>query len=90
MQRIDLWLWHARLARTRTRASALVRAGAVRINKVKTRRPSTGVRPGDVVTLRNEHQVRVCRVEGISDRRLGAAMISRLYTDLLEPVPDAR
>jgi len=31
-QRIDKWLWHARVVRTRTSAAALVDAGQVRLN----------------------------------------------------------
>ena len=31
-QRIDKWLWHARVVRTRTAAAALVNAGNVRLN----------------------------------------------------------
>ena len=31
-QRIDKWLWHARVVRTRTAAAALVERGHVRLN----------------------------------------------------------
>ena len=34
-QRIDKWLWHARVVRTRESAAALVTAGHVRINGAK-------------------------------------------------------
>jgi ribosome-associated heat shock protein Hsp15 len=34
-QRLDKWLWHARVVKARTLAAALVEAGHVRINGVR-------------------------------------------------------
>jgi len=39
-QRIDKWLWHARLARTRSVAAALASAGHVRVNGARVRAPT--------------------------------------------------
>ena len=50
-QRIDKWLWHARMLRTRSAASALVEAGHVRRNGRRITGPSQLVRAGDVITL---------------------------------------
>jgi ribosomal protein S4 len=49
-QRIDRWLWHARLARTRGAAAALVDSGYVRVNGQRVRAASRAVRIGDVIT----------------------------------------
>ena len=37
-QRLDKWLWHARVVKARTSAAALVEAGHVRINGARDRR----------------------------------------------------
>jgi len=47
-QRIDKWLWHARVVRTRSAAAALAEAGFVRVNGTRIEAPSAAVRCGDV------------------------------------------
>lgn len=80
-QRIDKWLWHARLVRTRSAAAALVAAG-VRVSGRRTTVASQPVRIGDVVTLALDRSVKVVRVEGFSERRGDAAAARALYRDL--------
>jgi ribosome-associated heat shock protein Hsp15 len=81
-QRIDRWLWHARLVRTRTAAAALASAGYVRINGTRIDAPSRTVRAGDVVTVALDRVVRILRITGFAERR-GAAPAGRdLYEDL--------
>ena len=81
-QRIDKWLWHARVVRTRSDAAALAAAGLVRLNGKRMTAASQPVRIGDVVTLALDRSVRVLRVEGFCEKR-GAAPIARgLYRDL--------
>jgi ribosome-associated heat shock protein Hsp15 len=87
-QRIDKWLWHARVVRTRSAAAALVEAGLVRINSGRTNAPSRPVRAGDVVTVALDRSVRVLRVAGYTDRRGSAALARSLYEDL-SPAPAA-
>ena len=58
-QRIDKWLWHARMVRTRSAAAALTEAGFVRLNGVRITAPGHAVRKGDVVTLALDRTVRV-------------------------------
>jgi ribosome-associated heat shock protein Hsp15 len=81
-QRIDKWLWHARVVRTRSDAAALAAAGFVRLNGKRMTAASQPVRIGDVVTLALDRSVRVLRVEGFCEKR-GAAPVARaLYRDL--------
>lgn len=72
-QRLDKWLWCARVVRTREAAAALVEAGHVRINGQKTLKPGHGVKPGDVLTIVLDRRVRVLRVTGLAERRGPAA-----------------
>jgi ribosome-associated heat shock protein Hsp15 len=82
-QRIDRWLWHARLVRTRTAAAALADAGYVRINGLRIDAPSRTVRTGDVVTVALDRRVRVLKVTGFAERRGPAATVTSLY-EILE------
>jgi ribosome-associated heat shock protein Hsp15 len=81
-QRIDKWLWHARIVRTRSAAAALVASGHVRVNGVRIVAPAKPVRAGDVVTIALDARVRVLKVADFASRR-GAAEAGRaLYEDL--------
>lgn len=83
-QRIDRWLWHARLVRTRDAAAALASAGYVRVNGARIRAPSRVVRSGDVITVALHHTVRVLKVRGFVERRGAANTCSTLYEELTE------
>ncbi len=81
-QRIDKWLWHARMVRTRSDAAALAEAGYVRLNGKHIATSSQLVRIGDVVTLALNRSVRVLRVEGFCERRGAAPAAQALYREL--------
>ncbi|HEY0223389.1 MAG TPA: RNA-binding S4 domain-containing protein [Pseudolabrys sp.] len=81
-QRIDKWLWHARMVRTRTDAAALAEAGYVRLNGKRIAAPSHLIRIGDVVTLALDRSVKVLRVEAVCERRGPAPAARALYSDL--------
>jgi ribosome-associated heat shock protein Hsp15 len=81
-QRIDKWLWHARMVRTRSDAAGLAEAGYVRLNGRRITAASQKVAIGDVVTLALDRSVRVIRVEGVCERRGAAPAARALYRDL--------
>ena len=81
-QRLDKWLWHARVVKARTSAAALVESGHVRINGVRERSPGHAVKPGDVVTIALDARVRLLKVTGFSERRGDANSARALYDDL--------
>ena len=81
-QRIDKWLWHARMVRSRSDASALVEAGHVRLNGKRAVQPGQPVKAGDVVTLALDRSVRVLEVQGFCERRGDVAAGRALYRDL--------
>jgi ribosome-associated heat shock protein Hsp15 len=95
-QRIDRWLWHARIVRTRAAASALAASGHVRVNGQRVSASSRPVRIGDVLTVALDRAVRVLRVTAFAERRGGAPDAQALYEDLspaspTEPeLPEAR
>jgi ribosome-associated heat shock protein Hsp15 len=81
-QRIDKWLWHARMVRTRSDAAALAQAGYVRINGKRITAPGQPLRQGDIVTLALDRSVRVVEVAGFCDRRGAAPAARALYREL--------
>ena len=81
-QRIDRWLWHARLVRTRAAAAALADGGFVRVNGARIAAPGRMVRTGDVITVALDHGVRVVKVIGFVERRGPAGTAAALYEDL--------
>jgi ribosome-associated heat shock protein Hsp15 len=86
-QRIDKWLWHARVVRTRSAAAALAASGHVRINGARVAAPAKPVKAGDVVTIALDARVRVLKVTAFASRR-GAAEAGRaLYEDLTPADP---
>jgi ribosome-associated heat shock protein Hsp15 len=83
-QRLDKWLWHARIVRTRTAAAALIEAGHVRVNGSHAGGASHMVRIGDVLTVALDRAVRVLRVAGFAERRGDAAAARGLF-DVIAP-----
>lgn len=84
-QRIDQWLWFARIVKSRTLAQTLVAGGKVRLNRTKIDKPSTAVKPGDVLTLSLGPRVRILEILGIGKRRGPAPEAQRLFRDLTDP-----
>jgi ribosome-associated heat shock protein Hsp15 len=83
-QRLDLWLWCARLAKTRADCARLVAGGAVRLNRQPTDKAHARLRVGDVLTLALRGQVLVWRVAALAARRGPPAEARALYEDLSE------
>jgi ribosome-associated heat shock protein Hsp15 len=84
-QRLDKWLWHARIIKTRSLAAQFVGQGKFRINREKVLKPAYAVKAGDVITAAIYGRVRVLRIAGFSARRGPAAEAQALYVDLTPP-----
>ena len=88
-QRIDKWLWCARVAKSRAACARIVEAGGVRINRQPTDKPHAKLRRGDVLTLAlgsaERGTVRVWKVVALGDRRGPAPEARQLFEDLAAP-----
>jgi ribosome-associated heat shock protein Hsp15 len=84
-QRLDKWLWFARVAKSRGLAARLVADGHVRVNARRIETPAKGVGPGDVLTIALERQVRVLKVVSPGARRGGFSEASCLFEELPDP-----
>ena len=86
--RIDLWLWRARFARTRSVAASMVQRGLIRLTHhgVQTRldKPSRCVHPGDELTFALNGRVTTVRVEALGERRGPPEEARALYSQLTE------
>jgi ribosome-associated heat shock protein Hsp15 len=91
-QRLDAWLWCARLRRTRADCARLVAAGAIRINRQPTDKPHARIRPGDVLTIAlgsgDRGRVLIWRVLALAIRRGPAESARALYEDLSAGMAD--
>ncbi len=84
-QRLDKWLWHARVVKTRTDAAALVARGRVRINGARQTSPGHAVKAGEVLTIALDSRVRILKITGFADRRGDATAARTIYLDLQSP-----
>jgi ribosome-associated heat shock protein Hsp15 len=81
-QRLDKWLWHTRIVRTRTAAAGLVAGGRVRINGERVKAPGHALKLGDVVTTALDARVCIWRVEQFAERRGDAQAARVLYSEI--------
>lgn len=88
-QRLDKWLWYARVAKTRAACARIVERGGVRVNRQPTDKPHCKLRLGDVLTFGlggAEHGViRIWRVLALGERRGPASEARQLYEDIAGP-----
>ncbi len=82
--RLDLFLWYARFARTRSAAQAIAETGMLRMDGRRIDRAHCPVRVGMIIAFPLDGRVRVFRVEALPLRRGPPAEARTLYT-LLEP-----
>ncbi len=84
--RLDKWLFQARFIHNRRLAEALVAARRVRLNEKIVGKTHQLVRPGDVITLTDQREVRVLRVRALGERRGPAVEARGLYEELARVV----
>ena len=89
-QRLDKWLWFARVVKSRTLAAKLVTGGHVRVNGVKAETAAKAVGAGDTLTIALERNVRILRVLAPGVRRGPFPQACLLFEDLTPapPPPD--
>jgi ribosome-associated heat shock protein Hsp15 len=81
-QRLDKWLWFARVVKTRKQAVELIEAGYVRVDAQRIEVPAKLVAPGMVLTIALDRRVRVLRITGVAPRRGSADLAEQLFEDL--------
>lgn len=83
--RIDAWLWGVRVSKTRSAATALVRAGHVRVNGERAK-AAQSLKPGDEVRIRTtDGGERTLIVKQLLAKRVSAPLAAVAYDDLTPP-----
>ena len=87
-QRLDKWLWFARMLKSRTLAQKFIATGAVRVDSQRVTSADFRVAPGMVLTFALHERIRVLKVLDAGTRRGPASEAQTLYEDLSpEPRP---
>jgi ribosome-associated heat shock protein Hsp15 len=89
-QRLDKWLWFARVVKTRSLANKLVTEGHVRVNTQRIETPAKPVGPGDVLTIALDSRIIVLRILGIGARRGPFSEARLLFEDLNAEIPNEK
>ena len=84
-QRLDKWLWFARITKSRTLAAQLIQDGKVRVNRTKAAKASQTVKSGDVLTIALRGSVEVLKVLAPGVRR-GPPLEARLLYEAISTV----
>ena len=84
--RLDKWLWHARLCKTRSLAGRLCSAGAVELAGTPLQRPAHLVRIGDRLVVSHGGWRREIEILALGERRGPAPEARLLYRETAEPV----
>ena len=78
-QRLDKWLWFARMVKTRPLAVRLIEQGYVRIDGKRIEQPARPVGAGNVLTIAFERRIVVLEILGCAERRGSYPEASKLY-----------
>jgi ribosome-associated heat shock protein Hsp15 len=89
-QRIDKWLFFARMVKSRSLAQAHVQTGHVRINGERVVQPSYGVKPGDRIELTLERRDILLIVKLPGSKRGPFEEARLLYDDLTPTAAEAK
>lgn len=84
-QRLDKWLFFARMAKSRSLAQSYIQSGQVKVNGATIRQPSHAVKAGDRLDIGFERMDRVLVVKSGGVRRGPYEEARLLYDDLTPP-----
>ena len=85
--RVDKWLWHARLFKSRSLATQFCNTGKLRVDGATINKAHFLVRPDMVLTFSHSQKVRVVKIVALSTRRGPAREAQTLYEDLSPTLP---
>ncbi len=86
--RVDAWLWAVRVYKSRSLATAAVKAGHVQIDGVRAK-PSKLLRPGVRVVVRGGERNRILVVQQLLSKRVSAPLAAAAMIDE-SPAPPPR
>jgi ribosome-associated heat shock protein Hsp15 len=81
-QRLDKWLWHARLVKSRSLAAKLIEDGYIRVNRQRVVKAAACVKCGDVLTATLHGRIRIIEILALGCRRGPPVEAQTLYNEL--------
>ncbi len=81
--RLDKWLWAARIFKTRTVAASACKNGRVTKGNVNLK-PSSTVKPGDVISVRKPPVTYSFKVLSCIEQRVGAKLVPQVYENVTD------
>ncbi|MFT4028422.1 MAG: S4 domain-containing protein [Protaetiibacter sp.] len=87
--RIDAWLWAVRATKSRSAATALCKAGHVKVGG-ESAKPAQLVRPGAEVRVVTPHGTRILVVRQPLTKRVSAALAAVAFDELTPAPPPAQ
>lgn len=79
--RIDKFIWHVRLSKTRSLAAKLVDGNKIKINS-KECKPSREVNVGDLISFQKNNALFSYKITQLTNKRLGAKLVPDHITDI--------
>lgn len=89
-QRLDKWLFFARMVKSRSLAQAFIHSNNVRVNGVLVSQPSFQLKAGDRINLSLDRRDLVLQVKAAGERRGPYEEARLLYDDLTPPAEEAK
>lgn len=86
-QRLDKWLFFARVAKSRTLAQTLIANGSIRVNGERVGQSAHALKAGDEVSLASDFGETRLRVLLAGERRGPYEEARKLYEDISPPRP---
>jgi ribosome-associated heat shock protein Hsp15 len=82
-QRLDKWLWFARIVKSRGLAAKLIEEGCFRVNRQRVLKAATCVKGGDVLTASLHGRIRIIEILAIGQRRGPPVEAQALYSEFV-------
>jgi len=79
--RVDKWLWHVRIFKSRTQASNACRSGKIKIEDSSIK-PSYKIKVDDILTVKKEGFELIFKVVAIIKKRVSATLAQPCYENL--------
>lgn len=79
--RIDKWLWHVRIFKSRTISTSACKNGRVSLND-KTLKASSPIKVGDKIKVRKEGFALEFLIKGLLTKRVGAPIAATCYENI--------
>jgi len=82
--RVDIWLWAARIFKTRSIAADAIKNGRVTMGGMNVK-PSRTVKAGDIIDVRKPPVTFSFKILKTIEQRVGAKLIPEIYENVTDP-----